>query len=451
MAAPVIEPRTLKGFRDFLPATMIPRERLMETARRVYRSFGFAPIDTPTLEYHEILAGKGGDESDRLMYAFEDQGGRKVGMRFDLTVPLARFAAQHVPQLGTPFKRYHIAPVWRGENTHRGRYREFVQCDYDTIGTTAPASDAETVLVAHELMQAIVGPDFVIRINDRRVLTGLLSNWDVAERSGAVLRALDKLEKVGEEVVAGELSSQAGLTSAQIEPVLTFARLGAQRRGQTDALLAEIERLVAGSETGLAGVAGLRQTLALCRAAGVAEANLTVDPAIARGLDYYTGLVFETNLTQMPDIGSVASGGRYDNLAGLYTKQDLPGVGGSLGLDRLLAALEELGRLETAETPAAVLVTMFDATSAERYFAIAQALRRAGIAAEVYPEAKKIGQQLKYADKKGHRVAVIAGEREFAESRAQVKDLRRQAQRDVPLDAGFAALCEAVSRVLGLG
>ena len=190
-----IQARTLKGFRDFLPSAAIPRERVIDAAKAVYRSFGFSPIDTPALEYTEVLLGKGGDETDKQMYRFTDHGGRDVGMRFDLTVPFARFAAQHIGALGTPFKRYHVGPVWRGENTQRGRYREFVQCDFDTIGTTGAASDVETALVIHELFRAIGFERFTIRVNDRRLLTGVLETLDLVDRQSAVLRVLDKLDK----------------------------------------------------------------------------------------------------------------------------------------------------------------------------------------------------------------------------------------------------------------
>jgi histidyl-tRNA synthetase len=224
-----IEPRTLKGFRDYLPEAMIPREWLIDAARRVYRSYGFAPIDTPALEYLEILTGKGGEETDKQLYRFQDHGGRAVGMRFDLTVPLARFVAQHAAQLGTPFKRYHIAAVWRGENTQRGRFREFMQCDFDTIGTLALAADIETALVIHDLFEAIGAGEFVIRVNNRLVLTGLLERLGLADRATAVLRSLDKLDKIGREKVAAELTA-AGIASAQADEVLALGRRR-RRRG----------------------------------------------------------------------------------------------------------------------------------------------------------------------------------------------------------------------------
>ena len=291
----MIQPRTLKGFRDFLPEAMIPREKLVATAQQVYRSFGYSPIDTPILEYLEILQGKGGDESDRLMYHFEDHGGRAVGMRFDLTVPLARFAAQHAAELGMPFKRYHIAKVWRGENTHRGRYREFMQCDFDTIGTESIAADIETVLVVHELMQAIGLSEFQIRFNNRKVLSGLLAKLGLADQSTAVLRALDKLAKIGPDKVAMEMVAVAGASESQAKEVLALAEIN----GTNDEILLQLAKLVEGSEEGEAGVAALRDVTTGALAAGVSADRLSIDVSIARGLDYYTGTVIETFLKQL--------------------------------------------------------------------------------------------------------------------------------------------------------
>src|SRR5436190_21213764 len=225
MADNKIQPRTLKGFRDYLPKTMLPREQIMETARRVFRSYGFAPIDTPALEYAEILLGKGGEESDRLVYQFKDHGGRDVALRFDLTVPFARFAAQYIGQLGTPFKRYHMGPVWRGENTGHGRYREFWQCDFDTIGTTSNAADIEVVLVIHDLMRAIGFERFQIRVNNRLVLNGLLESLGLRDKAVPLLRSLDKLPKIGPEKVAAEMVEAAGVTLEQAGQVLKLAGL----------------------------------------------------------------------------------------------------------------------------------------------------------------------------------------------------------------------------------
>jgi histidyl-tRNA synthetase len=438
----MIQPRTLKGFRDFLPEAMIPRERLIETARRVYRSYGFSPIDTPALEYLEILTGKGSEETDRQMYRFEDHGGRSVGMRFDLTVPLARFAAQHIGELGTPFKRYHIAAVWRGENTQKGRYREFMQCDFDTIGTRSIASDIETALVIHDLMSAIGFEGFSIRLNNRKVLTGLLEKLDLVEKSTAVLRALDKLGKIGPEKVAEEMVEAAGATREQAQRVLELAAIS----GTSDEILSQLDTLIAGSERGQEGVATLREIVAAARAVGVPEERLQLDVSIARGLDYYTSTVYETFLRDLPGIGSVCSGGRYDNLAELYTRQELPGIGASLGLDRLLAAMEELDMVEKVRTPADVLIPYFAGGALHAYLKLAAKLRTAGIGVEVYPERRKLPAQLKYADRRGFRAAVILGDDELARGVCKVKNLAARAEQEVSLEG--EAVVEAVVRLL---
>lgn len=436
---PLIEPRTLKGFRDHLPAQALARERVLDVARRVYRSYGFAPIDTPALEYLEILTGKGSEETDKQLYRFKDHGGRDVGLRFDLTVPFARFCAQHIAAIGTPFKRYHMASVWRGENTQRGRYREFMQCDFDTIGTTSPVADLETVLVVHDLLAAIGVGGFTIRVNDRRVLSGILEECGVADRSVAVLRALDKLGKATPEAVAAELAGH-GISSPVAGKLLGMAGLA----GEPRTVLAALESLVGGSATGRTGVAALRGLLDGLAQAGVANGRVVIDPSIARGLDYYTGIVLESFLDDLPTLGSICSGGRYDNLAGLYTKQSLPGVGASLGIDRLLAGLEELGRLDLVETPAEVFLVYFDEAHLGDYLRIAAALRAAGMAVELYPEPKRVGQQLKLADKRGHRLAVVIGSDEFAAGTAQLKDLAGKTASTVDWHGDVRVLTDAV-------
>jgi histidyl-tRNA synthetase len=441
----LIEPRTLKGFRDFLPAAMIPREKLMEVARGVYRRYGFVPIDTPALELLEVLTGKGSDETDRQMYHFMDAGGRAVGMRFDLTVPFARFAAQHIHELGTPFKRYHIGSVWRGETPQAGRYREFVQCDFDTIGTTGVVSDIETALVIHELMHSVGVNRFQIRINNRQVLTGLLAQLDLQNASTVVLRALDKIEKVGADQVTKELIA-AGLLPAQVAQVLTLASI----RGSTDEVLAKLESLLQGSEVGLQGVERLRTICGAMKAAGVKEEYYQLDVSIARGLDYYTGVVFETVLRDLPSIGSVCSGGRYDNLAGLYTKQDLPGIGASLGLDRLLAALEQLGLLPKSVSSAQVFIPLFDAARINDYFQLASIVRSAGWSAEVYPEAKKLGVQLKYADQRGFRIALVAGSQELDAGQVQIKNLATKVSTTVPWRDSPDEFVQTLSKMIRL-
>lgn len=426
----MITPQTLKGFRDYLPETMIPRRQIINAAAEVYESFGFAPIDTPALEYLEILQGKGSDETDKQMYKFQDAGGRNVGMRFDLTVPLARFSAQHINELGTPFKRYHIAPVWRGENTQHGRYREFVQCDFDTIGTTGVESDIEAVLVIYTLFCRLGFKDqFVIHVNNRQILNGVLETMNLRDKSVSVLRAIDKLPKVGAEKVIEELKQTAGATDEQCESLLAMASL----TGTNDEVLNRLSEIAAQSELAQAGIARLRQILDGAKAAGIADSAVQIDLSIARGLDYYTGVIFETFLTKLPKIGSVCSGGRYDNLAELYTKQQLPGIGASLGLDRLLAAMEELGKLPDAKTPADVLILFFDSERLNDYIKMSVELRSAGVKVELYPEPKKIKAQMQYADRKGFKYVVIAGSKEFEEGKVQIKNLADGSQKDVPM------------------
>ncbi len=441
----MITPRTLKGFRDYLPEVMIPREHAMQTARQVFQRFGFNPIDTPALEHLEILTGKGSEETDRQLYHFVDNGGRPVGMRFDLTVPLARFVAQHINTLGTPFKRYHLAPVWRGENTQAGRYREFLQCDFDTVGTDSVVADIETVLVIHQLLQALGIRKFTIHINNRQILTGLLEHLGLASQATPLLRALDKLAKIGPDKTAAEMIRMAGVTDAQARQILALAGC----RGTTAEILRRLPEVVGDNPSAVSGTERLRQIFDGLAAAGVPANRLRLDASIARGLDYYTGAIFETFLDEAPHIGSVCSGGRYDNLVGTYSKQALSGVGASLGLDRLLAALESLGSLPSVRTAAPVFLPFFDPHHLHDYLMLASNLRSAGIGVELYPEPKKLGQQLKYADSRGFQVACISGADEFQQQQCQVKDLANKTSQTVAYTAARPeALVEAIQQIL---
>ena len=414
----IIEPRVLKGFRDYLPEAEIERSALIDTLERVFRSFGFVPIDTPVLEYAEILLGKGGGETDKQVYRFTDNGGREVGMRFDLTVPFARFMAEHVDELYLPFRRYHMAKVWRGENTQRGRYREFMQCDFDIVGTDAAAADADIVLLIHDALAALDIGSFTVRINHRGLFNRFLANLGVGEKAPAVLRAVDKLDKIGAEGVRDQLAAEIGAEAAAcvldyIVPCADF-----------ESTLAKLEKLAGGPGT---DTERLKEIWDSAKAAGAigesAKGKLVLDPSITRGLDYYTGVVFETRLDAMPEIGSVCGGGRYDELASLYTKKRLPGVGAAIGLDRLLTALESLGRTKGRSGYTDVLVLSVEDGWTPRYQGLASALRRCGLAAEVYPEKRKLAQQFGYAEKKGIPYALVYGSEEAAKGIVTLRDL----------------------------
>lgn len=431
--ANLVTPRTLSGFRDYLPEVMLARERVLEIARGVYRSYGFTPIDTPACEALDVLLGKGGDESDKLVYRVRSARSEKeeMGLRFDLTVPFARFAAQYIAQLGTPFKRYAMGPVWRGERPGHGRYREFWQCDFDTIGTTSNAADIETALVINDLFEKIGFERFEIRVNNRKILNGFLERHAVADKAGSLLRSLDKLPKIGKEKVVTEMVQETTVSHDVAFAVVALAEM----KEPNDKLLTSLRQWFdePRNEKALEGVQDLRELVKVAKAAGIPEGRIKIDLSICRGLDYYTGTIYETFLTDLPGIGSVCSGGRYDNLASLYTKQVLPGVGASLGLDRLIAAMEELKHplLTGQSTPAEVLVVQFDADRLGDYQRVARTLRESGIAVEVYPDAKKVGQQLAFAEKRGFKLALIAGPDEFKLGVWKIKDLAKREETTV--------------------
>ena len=409
----------------------------METARNIYRSYGFVPIDTPTLEYSEILCGKGSEETDRQMYRFM-HGKRDVAMRFDLTVPLARFVAQHQSELGMPFKRYHIGTVWRGERPQAGRYREFAQCDFDTIGTTSIASDIETVLVINDLMRAIGFEKFKIRMNNRKVLNGVLEKSNLANQSVAVLRSLDKLAKIGRDKVKQEMLNVTEATDEQAEQILKLADI----KGTNREVLEQLGPLCDGNELAQQGRDQLTQIVDAVEVVGLSDSNLTIDVSIARGLDYYTGTIVETFLDDLPKFGSVCSGGRYDNLAQLYTKTELPGIGASLGLDRLLAAMQELEMIPPTKTTADILIIQFDQDRLNDYLKIASQLRTQGIGVEIFPSAKKLNQQFKYADRRGYPIVLIAGGNEFESNMVKLKAMADGSESEVPLSDDCTEIIE---------
>jgi histidyl-tRNA synthetase len=438
--AEIIEPRVLKGFRDYLPQDETARRELMDILEGVFRSFGFVPIDTPALEYAEILLGKGGGETDKQVYRFQDKGGRDVALRFDLTVPFARFMAEHSEELYLPFRRYHMAKVWRGENTQRGRYREFMQCDFDIVGADSASADTDIILLIASAMSALEVGGFCVRVNHRGVFNRFLEAAGVREKSAAVLRLVDKLEKIGAAEVGRQLAEEIGEASAS--RVLEYVR----KEEDFEATLAKIEGLAGGPAE---DTRRLRDIWKNAEAAGMAG-RLELDPAITRGLDYYTGVVFETSLDAMPEIGSVCSGGRYDELASLYTTKKLPGVGSSIGLDRLLAALDALGTLKRRSGYTQVLVLFIEEALSPSYHGIARALRAAGIACEVYPEKRKLAQQFSYAERKGIALAILLGADEAAAGTVQLRDLRSRESQSLPFkDADASSLALRAAELLG--
>ncbi|HEV3163329.1 MAG TPA: histidine--tRNA ligase [Isosphaeraceae bacterium] len=445
----MIDPRVASGLRDIPPAVMIPRERMLATFRATFASFGFLPIETPHIERMEVLTGKGAGSDEVLRQIFEvtNKGGTpgELALRFDLTVPLARFVAKHVDELGLPFKRYAIGSVFRGERPAKGRFREFVQCDFDTIGTESVVADAETAQVIHAALHAAGVPEFTISLNNRKILDGLLDRFGVIDKKAAVLRALDKLGKIGREGVLKELTATPGepiLTDQQAALLLDFVERGA---GPGEQVLELAERELAGHPLGAEGIASLRAVLDLLEAAGVASHRLKLDLGLARGLDYYTGIVFETTINGWEKFGSIASGGRYDNLASLFTSRRLPGVGASIGLDRLLALMDEAGWLKGSATTAPVLVANFPSGDLPTLVRLASRLRAAGIGTEVFPDTIQVGKQLGYGSSRGHRLAVIVGPDEQSKQVFNLRNLNtRQEQKAIPISDLEAAVGQAL-------
>lgn len=386
-----IQPKILKGFRDFLPQDEILRSDLIEKLTKTFRSYGFVPIDTPVLEYTEILLRKSNGETEKQMFRFEDNGGRDVAMRFDLTVPFARFTAQHKEELYFPFKRYHISKVWRGEKPQAGRYREFVQCDFDTVGSDSAVSDFETLSLMKAALSAIGVDEIKIHVNHRGIFNRFLKKLGLSEKSEDILRAVDKIAKVGEEKVSAELEEITGSADSSakiidyIKPLSSF-----------EETLSHIEGLAGGEDE---DSKRMKTIFSMMKAAGI-EDTYMLDPAITRGLDYYTGIVYETFLEKLPSIGSVCSGGRYDNLAGLYMKEKLPGVGSSIGLDRLIAGLSELGITNAKGSYLDVEIFNTDESLNVQYQEVAAKLRKEGISVEVFPDTVKINKQYSVTDKK---------------------------------------------------
>lgn len=419
----------MSGFRDMLADQMIPRQEMLSTIQDVYESYGFTPLKTPALERLETLTGKYGEEGDKLIYNFTDNGGREVAMRYDQTVPLARVVAQHAGRIPIPYKRYTVGEAWRGESPQHGRYREFTQFDADTVGTSSPMSDAETVAMMSDAMEAL-GAEAIINVNNRRILDGLveLSGLEGEKAGMSLIAAVDKVEKIGASGVVTSVQEQHGDMAAKLTgDYIAITGTPTER-------LSRVKKLLGGSAAVDEGTENLNSVFTMLEAAGYSEDKIIFDHTIARGLDYYTGIVYETTLTGAPQLGSVCSGGRFDNLVEAMGGPNMPAVGTSIGVDRLYDGLHDLGLLKEAKTTTEVMLANFDANDQPAYLRIATVLRRAGLATEVHYDGKKLGKQISFADKQGIPYVVLAGPDELQEGVATVKDMESGDQQTVKLD-----------------
>ena len=417
----IIKPRTLSGFMELLPGKQIQFERMTEILRRTYSSYGFAPLDTPVIEDAQILLAKGGGETEKQIYRFQ-KGDSDLALRFDLTVPLAKYVALHCNDLAFPFRRFQISKVYRGERAQRGRFREFYQADIDIIGDGKLdiLNEAEIPAIIYNVFTGFGLKRFQIRVNNRKILNGFYAMMELSEKSGDIMRTVDKLDKIGAAKVKVILMDDCGLTDEQADEILKFIAIS----GTNAEVLAALEGYAGRNEIFDLGLSELKAVTANLAAFGVPEENFAVDLTIARGLDYYTGTVYETTLLDHPEIGSVCSGGRYDNLAGYYIEKSLPGVGISIGLTRLFYVLDEQGLLNPAlpSAPAdALVLPMLENPAAA--IALAQTLRSEGLKVQLYGEQKKFKQKMAYANKLGVPYAVLLGEDEVNEGVCSVKNM----------------------------
>lgn len=428
----LIQPRILKGFRDFLPEAEITRSTLIEKLTDVFRSFGYVPIDTPVMEYSEILLRKSNGETEKQVFRFEDNGGRDVALRFDLTVPFARFTAEHKDELYFPFKRYHIAKVWRGEKPQAGRYREFIQCDFDCVGSDSASSDFEILSLMKAALQAIGVEDITIRMSHRGIFNQFLEKRNLTDKSEDILRTVDKLAKVGKEEVTSQLEALIG-SKTLAEEILEYIT-PADTFEQT---LTHMEAMAGGESE---NTRRMREIYAMMEATGIAS-SFVLDPSITRGLDYYTGIVYETFLNELPSIGSVCSGGRYDNLAGLYMREKVPGVGSSIGLDRLIAGLQQLNKLESRKSFIDAEIFCLDKDMMTEYHRLAQTLRQRGVRCEVFPDPKKLLAQYTVAEKKGIPFGITLKKEDVVGNTITIKNLAtREVFENISLDKAIDIL-----------
>ncbi len=426
-----IKAQTLKGFRDFLPAQMVLRQHVIGTLRHVFEQHGFEPLETPVLEYAETLEGKYGDD-ERLLYRFTDHGDRRVGMRYDLTVPLARVVGQYVNTLAFPFKRYQIQPVWRADRPQKGRYREFYQCDVDIVGTSSPLADAECVSLYYEGFRDLGFVNYQTLLNSRKLLTAIGIYAGAGEQAGSIFRAIDKLAKVGETGVIGEMIA-GGVSIEASRRAIDIVKMSQGRRDQSDdlKLIANLRQPFADIPVGIAGLDELEAMIKLLPDFGVPDRYYKLDLTLARGLNYYTGAVFEV-VSQDIQIGSLGGGGRYDELVGMFSGRSIPTVGASFGLERIIDVIEEAkigGPLP--RTTSEVFVTVFNSAMLASALAITGELRAAGINTEVaYEPDSGLKKQLRYAGNKGISLAIIEGPDEQAKGEVMLREIGESGDKD---------------------
>ena len=439
-----VTPRTLSGFMELLPAQQQQLERMMDILRTTYSRYGFTPLDTPVIEASEVLLAKGGGETEKQIYRFQ-KGDADLALRFDLTVPLAKYVALHGNDLAFPFRRYQIGKVYRGERAQRGRFREFYQADIDIIGDGKLdiTNEAEIPSIIYQTFTALGLTRFQIRVNNRKILNGFYAMLGLTDRSGDIMRTVDKLDKIGPHKVRACLMDDIGLTADQAEEIMRFISI----TGSNDQVLSALEGYRSRHELFDQGLDELTTVTRYLAAFGVPEVNFAVDLTIARGLDYYTGTVYETTLLDYPEIGSVCSGGRYDNLAEYYTDRQLPGVGISIGLTRLFYVLGEQGLLNpslpTAPADVLILPMTQDLTPAIQ---LATRLRGAGVRTQLYSEQKKFKAKMNYADKLGVPYVVFLGDDEIAAGLVACKDMTSGEQTKLPFNATLSRIQEGLSQ-----
>ena len=431
MATPFIKPRVPRGMRDILPEQMIRRQYVIDVIRGVFEEFGFEPLQTPALELSEVLTGKYGPDAEKLIYQAGHVGGKEdISLRYDLSVPLCRLIAMY-PQLPKPFKRYQVDPVWRAERPQKGRYRQFFQCDADTVGSESMLADAENVTLVYQVLTRLGFKQFEININDRKLITGIGQFAGVpTEQLGGLYRSIDKLDKIGLAGVRSELAENQ-IPEPVIEKLLALLEV----EGDAATVLNSLSEQLGDSEAAREGISELEALIGYLTTLNVPDEFYKVNVSMVRGLEYYTGPIYET-VVEEPKIGSITGGGRYDELIGSFSKQGYPATGTSFGIERIIDVMEEFDMFPTAvgKTVTQVLVTVFDADLAQESLKVATLLRESGIRTEVYARPARMSAQIKYADTKGIPYAVILGSDEVEAGTVAVRDLANREQYIAPRD-----------------